>query len=189
VKPLVLANRLVPGIPTVVPDPRPGITAALEQLRERGHRRIAYLAGPEASWMSEVRWRTLFAFAVERELSIVEIASVAPTREGGAEALPRVLAADVSAVFAYNDLLALGLLRAARDRGLEVPERLSVIGFDDIFGVDLPTPALSTIKSPLREVGAEGVRRLLEEIEGAVEGEPPTLPTTYISRESVADLL
>ena len=188
-KPLVLANRLVPGVPAVIPDPRPGISAALEQLRERGHRRIAYLAGPEASWMSDIRWRTLFAYAVERELSIVEIASVAPTREGGAEALPRVLAADVSAVFAYNDLLALGLLRAARDRGLDVPARLSVVGFDDIFGADLPTPALSTIKSPLREVGAEGVRRLLEEIEGAVEGEPPTLPTTFISRESVADLL
>lgn len=188
VKPLVLANRLVTGVPTVVPDPRPGITAALEQLRERGHRRIAYLAGPEASWMSDVRWRTLFDFAVAREMSIVEIASVAPTREGGAEALPRVLAADVSAVFAYNDLLALGLLRAARDRGLDVPARLSVVGFDDIFGADLPTPALSTIKSPLREVGAEGIRRLLEEIDGADEGEPPTLPTSFVSRESVADL-
>jgi LacI family transcriptional regulator len=188
VKPLVVANRLVPGVPAVVPDPRPGIAAALDELHERGHRRIAYLAGPETSWMNDVRWRTLFQFAVDRAMSIVEIASTAPTREGGAEALPRVLAADVSAVLAYNDLLALGLLRAARDRGIEVPRRVSIVGFDDIFGADLPTPALSTVKSPLREAGEAGVRCLLAEIEGTAEGEAPTLPTHFVSRESVADL-
>ncbi|MFP3466503.1 LacI family DNA-binding transcriptional regulator [Leifsonia sp. SIMBA_070] len=187
-KPLVVANRQVPGVPDIIPDPRPGISSALDELRERGHRRIAYLSGPETSWMNEVRWRTLFQYALDREMSIVEIASVAPTLEGGGEALPRVLAADVSAVFAYNDLLALGLLRAARDRDLDVPRKLSVVGFDDIFGADLTTPALSTIKSPLREAGAEAVRRLLEEISGSSEGAAPSLPTRYISRESVADL-
>ncbi|MFF2050252.1 LacI family DNA-binding transcriptional regulator [Leifsonia sp. NPDC058194] len=188
VKPVVVANRLVPGVPAVVPDPRPGITAALEELRERGHRRIAYLSGPEASWMNDVRWRTLFQFAVDRGMSIVEIVSSAPTREGGAEALQRVLAADVSAVLAYNDLLALGLLRAARDQDVDIPTRLSIVGFDDIFGADLPTPALSTIRSPLREVGEAGIRRLLSEIDGAAEVDIPRLPTTFVSRESVADL-
>lgn len=187
-KPLVVANRLVPGVPAVVPDPRPGISAALDQLRERGHRRIAYLAGPEASWMNDVRWRTLFQFALDRSMSIVEIASASPTRDGGAEALPRVLAADVSAVLAYNDLLALGLLRAARDQGVDVPGRLSIVGFDDIFGADLPTPALSTVRTPLRELGETGIRRLLAEIDGAAEEAIPPLPTTFVSRDSVADL-
>lgn len=188
VKPVIVANRLVEGVSAVVPDPRPGITAALEQLRERGHRRIAYLAGPGTSWMDGVRWRTLFQFAVEREMSIVEITSTAPTREGGADALDRVLAADVSAVFAYNDLLALGLLRAARDRGIELPRRLSIVGFDDIFGADLPTPALSTIKSPLREVGEAAIHRLLVEVDGVEEQHEPRLPTSFVSRESIADL-
>jgi LacI family transcriptional regulator len=82
VKPLIVANRLVPGVTAVVPDPRPGIGAALDQLHEFGHHRIAYLSGPEASWMNGVRWRTLFAYAVERGMSIVEIASVTPTRVG-----------------------------------------------------------------------------------------------------------
>ncbi|MGO4298763.1 LacI family DNA-binding transcriptional regulator [Leifsonia sp. RAF41] len=187
IKPVIIANRLVPGVTSVIPDPRPGIGAALDQLQEFGHRRIAYLSGPDASWMNDVRWRTLFAYAVERDMSIVEIASTAPTREGGAEALPRVLAADVSAVIAYNDLVALGLLRAAREHGVEVPRELSIIGFDDIFGADLPTPALSTIKSPLRELGEAGTHRLLVEIEERDEEHAPSLPTLFISRESVAD--
>ena len=187
VKPLVVANRLVPGVTAVVPDPRPGISAALDQLGEFGHHRIAYLSGPDASWMNNVRWRTLFTYAVERGMSIVSIASEAPTREGGAEALARVVAADVSAVFAYNDLLALGLLRAARDKGIDLPGRLSIVGFDDIFGADLTTPALSTIKSPLRELGEAAAHRLLVEIDGKIEEHAPTLPTSFVSRESVAD--
>lgn len=187
VKPLIVANRLVPGVTAVVPDPRPGISAALDRLHEFGHHRIAYLSGPDASWMNGVRWRTLFTYAVERGMSIVEIPSTTPTREGGAEALQRVLAADVSAVFAYNDLVALGLLRAARDQGVDVPRQLSIVGFDDIFGADLPTPALSTIKSPLREMGEAGMHRLLVEIDGIDEEHAPSLPTRYIDRESVAD--
>jgi DNA-binding LacI/PurR family transcriptional regulator len=188
-KPLVIANRLVSGIPAVVPDPRPGISAALDDLQKHGHRRLAYLAGPQASWMNEIRWRTLFAFAVERNMSIVEIQSATPTREGGESALPRVMAADVTAVLTYNDLLALGLLRAARDGGIGVPDRLSVVGFDDIFGADLPTPSLSTIKSPLFDLGEQGMQRLLAEIDGRDDVPAPHLPTAYIARESVASLL
>lgn len=187
IKPLIVANRQVPGVTAVIPDPRPGISSALDQLHEFGHHRIAYLSGPDASWMNEIRWRTLFAYAVERGMSVVEIASTTPTREGGAEALPRVLAADVSAVIAYNDLVALGLLRAARDQGVDVPRQLSIIGFDDIFGADLPTPALSTIKSPLRELGEAAMHRLLVEIDEREEEHAPSLPTRFISRESVAD--
>ena len=98
-----------------------------------------------------------------------------------------MLAADVSAVIAYNDLVALGLLRAAREQGVDVPRELSIIGFDDIFGADLPTPALSTIKSPLRELGEAAMHRLLVEIEDRDEEHAPSLPTRFISRESVAD--
>ena len=185
-KPLVVANRLVPGVPAVVPDVRPGIEGALNQLHSLGHRRIAYLGGPEASWMNGARWQALFDLAIEREMSIVEIKSDAPTREGGASAVGRVIAADVTAVLAYNDLIALGLLRECRARGIDVPGRLSIIDFDDIFGADLPTPALSTIKSPLAEIGGEAIRRLLDDVDGR-EGEPgDVLPTTFISRESVA---
>jgi LacI family transcriptional regulator len=185
VKPLVIVNRLVDGIPAVIPDVRPGITTALELLREAGHRRIAYLAGPEASWMNGQRWQHAFEIAVEWDMSIVEIKSNAPTREGGAEAFGRVKAADVSAVLAYNDLVALGLLRECRDHGLDVPGRLSIVGFDDIFGADLPTPALSTIRMPLAALGENGIRRLLIEIDGGASEDDAALPTEFVGRESI----
>lgn len=185
-KPLVIANRRVPGVPSVVPDVCPGIASALEDIYAHGHRRIAYLSGPDASWMNGLRWQTLFDSAVARDISIVEIKSAAPTREGGAEALPRVMAAGVTAVLAYNDVLALGLLRACRDRAIDIPGRLSLVGFDDIFVADVPSPSLSTIKSPLRELGGETIRRLRQEIEGEGECDAPILSTSYVSRESLA---
>ena len=188
VKPLVITNRSVPGISAIIPDSGPGIAAALDQLHERGHRRIAYVAGREASWIDHIRWETIFEGAVEREMSIVEIKSTEPTREGGAEALDRVLAAGVTATFAYNDMLALGLLQEARKRGLDMPRRLSVVGFDDMFGADLPTPALSTIRTPLGEVGEAAVSRLLRQIAGSADEAEQRLVTSFVSRESVADL-
>nr|WP_255672692.1 LacI family DNA-binding transcriptional regulator [Glycomyces amatae] len=187
VKPVMMVNREVPGIPAVVPDVRPGITDALGRLRRLGHRRIAYLSGPQLSWLNGQRWQTLFELAVEWDMSIVEVKSTAPTREGGAEAFQRVKAAGVSAVFAYNDLVALGLLRECREHGIDVPGRLSIIGFDDIFGADLPTPALSSIKLPLAEIGGKAVRRLLAELDGTQGGTEIVLQTEFISRESVAE--
>jgi LacI family transcriptional regulator len=185
-KPLVTVYRLVEGIPAVIPDVLPGMKAALGQLRDAGHERIAYLAGPEASWMNRLKRQTLFDLAAEWGLSAVELKTAAPTREGGAEAFPRVRDADVTAVVAYNDLVALGLLRECRDHGVDVPGRLSIIGFDDIFGADLPTPALSTIRSPFATIGEMAIRRLLVEIDGGPAEEEPVLPTEFVSRESVA---
>lgn len=186
-KPLVAVNRRVPGIPGVAPDVRPGIVEALGLLRDLGHRRIAYLAGPQSSWMNGLRWRVIFDLAVDWEISIVEIKTAWPTREGGAEAFSRIKAADVTAVLAYNDLIALGLLRECREQGIDVPGQLSIVGFDDIFGADLPTPALSTIKSPLSDIGAEAVRRLIGAIDGDGGDDELVLQTEFISRESVAE--
>ncbi|MCC3763421.1 LacI family transcriptional regulator [Glycomyces sp. TRM65418] len=185
-KPLVIVNRLVTGIPAVIPDVLPGMTAALERLRDAGHRRVAYLAGPEASWMNRLRRQTLFDLAEAWGLSAVELKTAAPTREGGAAAYRHVMDADVTAVMAYNDLVALGLLRECRDHGVDVPGRLSIVGFDDIFGADLPTPALSTIRSPFATIGEMAIRRLLVEIDGGPAQEEPVLPTEFVSRESVA---
>ena len=188
-KPLVVINREVDDVDSIVPELEPGIEQALDHLAALGHTSVAFVSGPANAWMSGARWDELFARAVERDLRIVEIGPNAPTLDGGRDAVSRVIASGVTAVVAYNDLMAIGLLRAAQEHGLEVPGRLSIIGFDDIFGSDFTSPPLATIRTPLGLVGELAVRRALELIDdepAGVEGEggTPVLRTELIVRGS-----
>jgi LacI family transcriptional regulator len=161
-KPVVVINREVEGVDGIRPDLHPGMEAALSHLKDFGHTSIAFLSGPANSWMSQARWQTLLAEAPARGMTFVEIGPGLPTLDGGRAALARVIASGVTAVMAYNDLMAIGLMRAAQERGLRVPEDLSIVGFDDIFGSDFTSPQLSTIRTPLGEIGERAVRRILD---------------------------
>jgi LacI family transcriptional regulator len=187
-KPLVVINRRVEGVSGIVPDLRPGIDQALTHLFELGHTSVAYLRGPDSSWMSAARWDILLPRAVELGMSIVEIGPGGSTLEAGRAALDRVLASGVSAVVGYNDLMAIGLLRAAQERGLSVPGRLSLIGFDDIFGSDFTSPPLTTIRTPLGLMGELAVQRALrlahDEDAAPLAAEPPQLGTELVLRAS-----
>lgn len=162
IKPTVLVNQIVPGVHDVVPDFEPGTTEAIQHLKELGHKNIAFLGGPSTSWMGKLRWELLMKAAVKEKVSIVEIGPNPPTISGGETALDRVLASGVTAVIAYNDLVAIGLLRAAQARGLKVPQDLSIIGIDNIFGSDFTNPALTTIQLPLLQLGRDAINMLLE---------------------------
>lgn len=184
-KPLVVINRRVGDVDAVVPELEPGIEQALDHLGSLGHRLVAVLSGPVNSWMSAARWNELLGKAVERGIPIVEIGPGAPTLEGGRAALTRVLASGATAVVAYNDLMAIGLLRAAQERGLAVPGRLSIIGFDDIFGSDFTSPPLTTIRTPLGLLGEYAARRALELVTGGGSAAPAEpLPTELVVRGS-----
>ena len=185
-KPVILVNRKVAGVASVVPDITPGIRSALEHLAGLGHRSVAYLSGPAPSWMSRHRWDVLLDQAPDHALSIVEIGPSSPTLEGGEEVFRRVRASGVTAVVAYNDLMAIGLLRACTAAGVRVPDELSIIGFDDIFGSDFTTPAITTIRTPLGDVGEEAIHRLLRDVRGLDADESPTPVTELLVRGSTA---
>jgi LacI family transcriptional regulator len=161
IKPVSLMNRVVKGVNDVVPRVEPGIKEAISHLHSLGHEHIAYLSGPTNSWMSGERWRLLMKNALKAGMSIVEIGSNSPTLEGGKDAYERVKAAGVTAVIAYNDLVAIGLMREAQANGLKIPSQLSIIGFDNIFGSDFTSPGLTTIETQLNQVGAEAVTAIL----------------------------
>ncbi|WP_423921416.1 LacI family DNA-binding transcriptional regulator [Frigoribacterium sp. 2-23] len=187
-KPVVLINRAVPGVDSVVSDVAPGIDAALELLHDLGHRSIAYLAGPELAWIGRRRWDHLLAAAPALGMRIVEIPTSSPTIEGGADALTRVRASGVTAVVAYNDLVAIGLMQAAKEAGVGVPDELSIVGFDDIFGASLTSPSLTTVKTELRSIGARAMGKLLDAL-GPDDGRPMSVdegpvPTVLVRRES-----
>lgn len=187
-KPLVVINRRVDGVGAIVPELEPGIEQALDHLAGLGHHSIGFLSGPANSWMSGARWGELLDRAIERGMTIVEIGPGVPTLDGGREAISRVVASGVSAVIAYNDLMAIGLLRAAQDLGVSVPGRLSIVGFDDIFGSDFTSPPLSTIRTPLALVGELAVRRALEMVDDALPALDaeltPALATELVVRGS-----
>jgi LacI family transcriptional regulator len=188
-KPLVLINRDVEGVSSILPDVSPGIEEAVAHLESFGHERIAYLSGPATSWMSATRWTALLERALARGMSIVEIGPGVPTLDGGRAALSRVVAAGVTAIVAYNDLMAIGLLRAAVEQGIDVPGQLSIIGFDDIFGSDFTTPALTTIRTPLALAGERAVRLALHMVATGADDAPldpaePAIVTELVVRGS-----
>lgn len=183
-KPVVVVNRSLEELESVVPDVAPGIAAAVAHLADLGHKSVAYLGGPANAWMSRRRWDEIFEQAVAHGMSVVEIGPNAPTREAGRDAMKRVIASGTTAVIAYNDLMAIGLLDAAKQDGLEVPGRLSIIGFDDIFGADFTSPPLTTVSTELSGAGAEAVRRLLAAIDSKERSAGTDLTTSLVVRES-----
>jgi LacI family transcriptional regulator len=185
-KPLVLVNRKVRGIPGVVPDVTPGIRAALDHLAGLGHRSLAYLTGPASSWMSRHRGRTLTLEASARGMDLAQLGPGAPTIEGGRVALPAVLQSGATAVLAFNDFMATGLLEACRAAGVRVPDELSVMGFDDIYSSDFTSPPLTTIRTPLGQVGDEAARRLIASVEDSDVRRWTPLATELVVRGSTS---
>ena len=103
---------------------------------------------------------------------------------GGRAALSRVIASGATAVIAYNDLMAIGLLKAAQDVDVAVPAAFSIIGFDDIFGADLTTPALTTVRTPLAQMGELAVRATLDPVEFRAHRSEVALDTELVIRRS-----
>jgi LacI family transcriptional regulator len=166
-RPIVLINRAVDDVPRVLPDVDHGVAQLLDHLGGLGHRSVAFLSGPDASWISGRRWESLLEGAEHLGIGLVEIGPSPPTIEGGRDSIRRLLAARVSAVIAFNDLMAIGVIQAALERGLAVPRDLSVVGFDDIFGSELIVPALTTVRAQLIRAGSLAVDHLLAQLDGS----------------------
>jgi LacI family transcriptional regulator len=184
-KPVVLINRAVEGVRGVLPDVESGVSELLAHLTGHGHRSIVYLAGPETSWISDRRFERMLEATDRLGFALVEIGPNPPTIEGGRAALRRVLAARPTAVVAFNDLLAIGIMQAAVEQGVNVPEQLSVAGFDDIFGSELISPPLTTVRAQLVEAGERAVTDLLATLAGDTDAAASALlATTLVVRGS-----
>ncbi len=185
-RPTVVLNRVVPGLPSVVTDNARGVRRALEHLGELGHTSVTYVAGPEASWADGMRWRAMREAGIELSMRVHRLGPVAPTLEGGKEIAPVVVRERATAVVAYNDLIAIGLMQGLSRMGRVVPRDCSVVGFDNIFGAELTTPTLTTVSAPLPALGAYAVRTLLTEIASRAphETRPALMPAQLVVRRS-----
>ncbi len=184
---LVLLNRRVRGASAVQLDSAGGMRQALEHLAALGHQRIAFAGGPVGSWSNRERRRGLRAGARGRDLVIVEIGPFAPRFEAGQQAADLAIAAEVTSVIAYNDLMALGIVSRLADRGISVPDEMSVVGFDDIPMAGMATPHLTTVALPKEQSGRVAIELLLEQLAHPGSGtHDQGLPAQLIVRASTA---
>lgn len=185
-RPTVVLNRDVADVPSVVTDIADGVRQAAGHLAQLGHTGVTYVSGPEASWTDGMRWRSLREAASELGVRIQRTGPCSPTVAGGTKVAEQVDPVSASAVVAYNDQMAIGLIRGLQARGVRVPEDVSVVGFDNTFNAELVTPGLTTVAAPLRALGEQAVRGVLALLSGAPvrTGQPLVLPTRLVVRAS-----
>ncbi len=164
--PVVLANRVIDGIAAVVMDTTEAIGHAVEHLYALGHRRIVYLSGPAGSYSNETRLRSYREACARLGMDALELGPFNARFSAGVRAADIVLACGATAVLAYNDEVAVGVINRLWDRGVRVPRDLSVIGVDDTSLAEMVTPRLTTVRLPAVTAGRQAVRLLLDTIAG-----------------------
>jgi LacI family transcriptional regulator len=163
----------VKGATRIVLDHRRAAELALEHLWDLGHEEIAVIKGQQFTPDTEVRWEAIEEVSSEarREISpdrVVQIEDNIPTPELGYRVTKRLLNSGkrFTALFAFNDISAMGAIRAIHEHGMRVPQDISVVGFDDIESAAYQNPGLTTVRQPLRAMGKAAAQTVLRHITG-----------------------
>jgi LacI family transcriptional regulator/LacI family repressor for deo operon, udp, cdd, tsx, nupC, and nupG len=163
--PVVVTNRLLDGIPAVLTETSEATGHAVEHLHALGHREMLYLAGPEG-YSNDRRVAGLQAACARLGLEPTQLGPLPARFSSGVRAADLVLAAGATAVIAFNDDIAAGLLNRFADRGVRVPADVSVVGHDDTGLAEMVTPRLTTVRIPAAAVGAAAAQMLVRQIRG-----------------------
>jgi DNA-binding LacI/PurR family transcriptional regulator len=167
----VSGHNQVGGVTNIVLDHEQAAEVALKHLFQLGHRQIAYIKGQEFSSDTEIRWTNIESVALKLGVPVVPVLTAqlqgdSPSPEPGYLATKKLLATHkrFTALFAFNDISAMGAIRALREAGMTVPGDVSVVGFDDIQSAAYQSPALTTVRQPLRKMGRIAAETLLRRI-------------------------
>jgi LacI family transcriptional regulator len=190
----VSGHEDVSGLTNIVLDHKRAATLALEHLVKLGHREIAVIKGQSFSSDTQVRWDSIEQAARRLGLPIKPVSQLegdSPSPETGYVAATKLLESGerFTALFAFNDISAIGAIRAFREARYRVPEDISVVGFDDVDSAAFHNPALTTIRQPLREMGRLAAKTLLERITGGPAASFPELvivEPVLVTRQSTA---
>jgi DNA-binding LacI/PurR family transcriptional regulator len=198
----ISAHSPMPNVTNIVLDHHCAVKKALHHLYELGHRNIAFMRGPRAIPDSEYRWESIQEVAQEIGLRIdpahvfrIDAGAwsmktgyhpMAP--EIGYKPMQTLLekSRDFTAVFCFNDIAAIGAIRALKDSGLSIPGDVSVVGFDDILSAAYYSPSLTTVRQPLFEMGKRGAEVLLDRIANREKEYPAQIVVApeFVVRES-----
>lgn len=195
--PTVIAGRAfeIENVSTVSVDNENGAALALEHLHRLGHRDIAFLRGPKTLTSSGQRWKGIRSFAQSVELrldakrikELPESLDPNSSFEAGAQLTAELLRGGVpfTALLAYDDVTALGAMRALKNKGLRVPEDCSVVGFDDVAQASLSLPSLTTVRQPIEAMGSMSVGMMLD----AIKAVDQKLDIPVVRRKIPAELV
>jgi LacI family transcriptional regulator len=168
----VAGHQCLAGVTNIVLDHKRAAQMALQHLQNLGHEEIAFLKGQPFSSDSIARWDSIVEVAAELGVRIrpeltVQIEGTDSTPVIGYPVGKQLLERrrPFTAVFAYNDISAIGAIWAFREAGLRVPEDVSVVGFDDIPGAASANPSLTTVRQPLSRMGQIAAQTVIERIE------------------------
>ena len=195
----VSGHEAIEGVTNVVLNHHHAAELAVGHLFTLGHRKIAVIKGQSFSSDTEVRWETIVQAMSKRGIKpdknlISQLEGDIPSPEIGYIAAQKILSnkKPFTALFAFNDVAAIGAIRAIQEAGLRVPEDVSVLGFDDIYSAAFHNPALTTIRQPLFEMGSLAAKTLLERVSknppnnDAAIPQTLTVEPTLIVRQSTA---
>ena len=190
----VAGHSTMDNVTNIVLDHRKAAEIGLRHLKDLGHTEIAFLKGQPQSSDSEVRWNSICEVAAElgiriRPELVVQLEGTDSTPELGFPFGKMLLARKVpfTALFGYNDISAIGAMRAMQDAGLRVPEDVSVVGFDDIASATFCIPPLTTVRQPLKRMGQIAARTLLGRIDENAEYQAEiAVEPEFVMRKSTA---
>jgi DNA-binding LacI/PurR family transcriptional regulator len=194
----VSGHRHIDGITNIVLNHERAAFLALEHLKTLGHRRIAFIKGQAFSSDTAIRWRAIRAAAKRLVLPIdatlvTQLEGDSPSPDLGYQLTKQLIAGAApprfTALFAFNDISAIGAIRALRESGCRVPDDVSVVGFDDIQAAAYQNPALTTVRQPLRRMGELAAQTITNRVEsGGADPHPRTISVDpeLIVRETTA---
>jgi len=169
----VAGHKKINGVTNVVLDHKRAADLVIRHLYQLGHRRIAFMRGQPFSSDSDDRWRSIMAVTRELGLEVspeltIQLERDLTSPELGYPVVQQLLQhrKKFTALVSFNDIAAIGAIRALRDANLRVPEDVSVVGFDDIHVAAYHNPRLTTVRQPLHDMGETAARILLQRIQG-----------------------
>jgi DNA-binding LacI/PurR family transcriptional regulator len=198
----ISAHSRVENVTNIVLNHHAAVEQALKHLYDLGHRKIAFMRGPRAIPDSEFRWESIQQVAREMGLridpaNVIRIDAAGWSMKAGYHPMAPEIGykpmqallekqRDFTAIFCFNDIAAIGAIRALKDSGCSVPGDVSVVGFDDILSAAYATPSLTTVRQPLLEMGKRGAQILLERIANREKEYPAeiTMMPELVTRES-----
>jgi DNA-binding LacI/PurR family transcriptional regulator len=188
----VAGHARLDGLTNIVLDHKRAARLALEHLRDLGHEEIAFIRGQILSSDSAVRWNAICEVAQQLGIRIrpeltIQLEGTDSTPAIGYPVAKQLLARKhpFTALFAYNDISAIGSIWAFREAGLRVPEDISIVGFDDIPGAAFANPGLTTVRQPLQKMGQIAAQTVVDLIEGRGEYVPEiAIGPEFVIRQS-----